>query len=43
MVSLEANGYKVEIATNGKTAADKLLKMREEKLPDIIISDIIMP
>ena len=43
MVSLEANNYEVEIATNGKEAANKLLKMKEEKLPDIIVSDIMMP
>ncbi|MHA2052149.1 MAG: response regulator [Candidatus Hodarchaeales archaeon] len=43
MVSLEANNYTVEIATNGKEAASKLLKMKNKKLPDIIVSDIMMP
>ena len=31
------------MATNGKEAANKLLEMKKEKLPDIIVSDIMMP
>jgi CheY-like chemotaxis protein len=43
MVTLEANNYEVEMATNGKEAANKLLEMKDKKFPDIIISDIMMP
>ena len=43
MVSLEANNYEVEIATNGKEAANKLLEKTGDNFPDIIISDIMMP
>jgi len=43
LVTLEANGYEVETATNGKEAA-KLLTGRDQKsIPDLIISDIMMP
>jgi CheY-like chemotaxis protein len=42
-VSLEANDYEVEIATNGKEAVKKLLEKDDGPLPDLIISDIMMP
>ena len=43
MVTLEANNYKVEMATNGKEATKTLLDRSREKLPDLIVSDIMMP
>ncbi len=43
MVTLEANNYEVEIATNGKEAVNKLLEKTEVNIPQIIISDIMMP
>lgn len=38
---LELENYRVDTAENGKVAFDKLSAMKE--LPDIIISDIVMP
>lgn len=43
MVSLEANDYEVEMATNGKEAVKVLLARSEGRLPDVIVSDIMMP
>ncbi len=43
MVSLEANNYEVEMATNGKEAVKALLARSEGRLPDVIVSDIMMP
>ena len=43
MVSLEANNYEVEMATNGKEATKKLLDTSRERIPDLIVSDIMMP
>ncbi|MFW9854898.1 MAG: response regulator [Candidatus Thorarchaeota archaeon] len=43
VVTLEANGYEAEVATNGKEATRVLLKKDPESLPSLIISDIMMP
>lgn len=43
LVTLEANGYEVEAATNGKEAAKLLIGKDQDSLPDLIISDIMMP
>jgi DNA-binding response OmpR family regulator len=36
---LESEGYEVEVATDGEDARDKV----EEFLPDLVISDVVMP
>lgn len=41
LVTLEAHEYEVETATNGKEAIKRLSSF--EKMPDLIISDIMMP
>ncbi|MHA1971676.1 MAG: response regulator [Candidatus Hodarchaeales archaeon] len=43
LVTLEANGYTVDVATNGKEAVKKLLDKKEGTIPNLIISDIMMP
>jgi CheY-like chemotaxis protein len=43
LVTLEANGYEVETSTNGKEAAKLLIEKDEDSLPNLIISDIMMP
>jgi len=43
LVTLEANGYEVETATNGKEAAKLLIGKDQKSIPDLIISDIMMP
>ena len=40
-LSLQMNGYKVEIASNGYQALEKLKNI--SPIPDLILSDIMMP
>lgn len=42
-MALEANGYQVQTAANGKIALTMLEKFSENNLPDLVLLDMVMP